>query len=304
VEDSWYVFSEALAYFINKNSDWLRATVVVTPGLTGNIEVMQEKPDEYIAVDCTAVWTAFTQPGEFSQERGVYDKVRFIANATSQTELWVTLDPDIKTIADFVGKKVDVAREGSTNLRTHLRILQEYGILDKVTLLYSGYGGGKDYLKDGLADISMLLFDHIYPAGFSKGAFITDLETKGPAYYIGMDRDILLKLAKEGYGVLPVRVPPGALGGNQQPEALWANCDVTFFAADERMDEDIVYEVTRIICETAGQWDTWHPQGRHMVMPFIAAIPAIFDESMVHPGTAKYYEENDIKIKLLADLLG
>ena len=39
VGDPWYVLSEALAYFLNHNSKWLRATVVATPGITGNYEM-------------------------------------------------------------------------------------------------------------------------------------------------------------------------------------------------------------------------------------------------------------------------
>ena len=30
--DGWFVLSQALAYFINKQSDWLRVEVVATPG--------------------------------------------------------------------------------------------------------------------------------------------------------------------------------------------------------------------------------------------------------------------------------
>ena len=32
--DPWFVLSQALAYFVNKQSDWLRLEVVATPGVT------------------------------------------------------------------------------------------------------------------------------------------------------------------------------------------------------------------------------------------------------------------------------
>ena len=88
------------------------------------------------------------------------------------------------------------------------------------------------------------------------------METRGPIYYVGFDRDILLQLREKEFATLPAKVPAGALDPKTQPKALWAYNDPTFWIADERMDPKVVYEVTRIIWETpAEEWAKWNPMG-------------------------------------------
>jgi len=300
VGDPWYVLSEALAYHINHESDWLRATVVATPGLTGSYELLYNDPLKYIGVGevCNHFWMPIDPYGK---AHNYYDKGRFIATCTSLSYLWATYDKEIKTMQDFAGKTVDVNRKAAANTIDQLVILEAAGVLDKVKLAYSGVGGGAKSIKDGLVDITNMLFDHVYPAGMSKGAFITDMETKGPIYYIGHDPAVMDKLnAEKRLAGFAVRVPPGALG-KTQPTELYAHAYPSFWFADERMDEDIVYEVTRVIWESAGKWATWHPQGAHMTETFIPA--SSIDPKLTHPGAKKYYDEHDVEVVSLVDLL-
>jgi len=300
VGDPWYILSEALANFINKKSDWLRATVVATPGLTGVYELARKNPKVYMgAVDpCNFV---HMQRDPYGKAHDYYNQMRFISVGASMTWLWVTYDDSIKTPEDFIGKKVNVGRKAAARTPDEVAVLKAWGVLDKVKLIQSGYGGAKRNLKDGLVDIACIIFDHIYPTTFSKGAFITDLETKGPIYYIGMDSDMIDKIRMEGPGgIIAARVPAKSLDPATQPKDLWAGGFPTFFGADMRMDPAVVYEVTRVIFESAGEFSKWHPQGRHFTKDF---IPSVLDVKYIHPGAKKYYDDNNIKIKNLSDML-
>jgi TRAP transporter TAXI family solute receptor len=303
VGDSWYVLSQALANFINNGSTWLRAEVAATPGLTANFEMLGDKPQEYIAVGNLGSFLLYKKPGEFTQKRGIYDKARFIANANSQTVLWVTYDKNIKGHQDFVGKRVNTHRHGAAIADDLAAILNAWGVLDKVKISRTAWGEGTDLLADGLVDIMALPVDHVYPASFKKGGNIAKLEAKKPIYYIGMeDSEMLDRLRDQGHATVPIKVPAGALDPKTQPTALWAFGDPVFFMADERMNEDVVTEVTRIICESAGKWGSWHVQGAHMTIEFIPAMP-FKDVSLVHPGAMKYYKQHGIKVVDLASLL-
>ena len=299
---AWYPTCQALAKFINEKSDWLRAEVVSTAGITGNVDMVKEKPKQYIGI------SSFThihyRPGHaWGEKRGTYTGGRFIANATSMTQCVVGYDSNIKTIQDLAGKIVDVGRKGAANTPDHKAILEKYGVLDKVKFVYTGYGGGANKLRDGLVDVTFMMFNHIYPRKFSKGGFIEKLETRGPIYYVGFDRDALLQLREKEYAILPVRIPAGALDPKTQPKALWAFTDPTFFMADKNMDEDVVYEITRIIWETpAEEWAQWNPMGAHMNEKFKPAMPSL-KLYKAHPGAKKFYDEHGIELKDLADLL-
>lgn len=244
-----------------------------------------------------------THPGDpWGEARGAYAGERFIANATSMTQLIVTYDAKLKAIGDLVGKIIDVGRKGAANTPDMKAILKAYGVLDNVKLNYTGYGGGANALRDGLVDATFLIFNHIYPRKFSKGSFIEQLETRGPVYYIGFDEDVLLSLRDQGHATLPVRVPAGALGKTQTVD-LWAWDDPTFFFADEKMSPEIVYEVTRIIWETpAEEWARWNPMGEHMTKEFKPAMPSL-KLYQAHPGAKKFYDEHGVQLRDLAELL-
>lgn len=300
VGDPWYVLSEASAYFINHGSEWLRATVVATPGITGNVELAMRSPNEYLyAMDMSNF--IHMQKDPYGKAHNYYNKSRFVSIQSSLTFTWVTFNKNIKTGKDLVGKTVGIKRKAAPYF-AEVGILRHWGVLDKVKLVHSGFGEAVNDLKDGLMDVAHMTFDHIYPAGFSKGAFITDLETKGPVYYISTAPEIIKEMYKEGIGPdIAVRIPPGMLDPKTQPNEVWCHSGAIFLSADERMDPDIVYEVTRVIWESAGKWDTWHPQGKHMTKDFIPASP--IDLKFVHPGAKKFYDEHKIRVKNLGDLL-
>ena len=102
---------------------------------------------------------------------------------------------------------------------------------------------------------------------------------------------------------MPVWVPAGALDPKTQPEGLWAFGDPSYFMADEKMDPEVVYEVTRIIWETsAEEWAHWHPMGAHMTERFKPAMPSL-KHYKAHPGAKKFYDEKGIKLVDLAEEL-
>ncbi len=210
---------------------------------------------------------------------------------------------NIRTIEDLAGKIVDVGRKVAANPPDHKAILESYGLADKVKYVYTGYEGGAAKLKDGLVDVSFIIFNHIYPQKFSKGGLIDKLATRGPVYYIGFDQKKLLALREKEFATLPIRIPAGALDPKTQTKELWAYNDMTFFMADKSMDVEIVYEVTRIIWETpAEEWAKWNPMGANMTKKFKPAMPSL-KLYKAHPGAKKFYTENNIKLKDLAELL-
>jgi len=302
-EDAWYPFSQALSKFINEKSKWLRAEAVSTAGLSGNFDMVKEMPEKYIGI------SSFSQihyrPGhEYGDKRGAYTGDRFIATATTMTQCLAVFDPKLKRVEDLAGKVVRVGRKGAANTPDHMAVLKAYGVLDKVkNIVYTSFGGGVNMMMDGQVDAAFLLFNHIYPFTFSKGSMIDKLETKAPAYFIGFDRDKLLKLMDQEFAVLPVRVPAKSLDPVRQPNEIWAFNDPTFFIADEKMDPDIVYEVTRVIWETpTEEWTKWHSMGAHMTPVFKPAPPSL-KLNPLHPGAKKYYDEKGVKSQDLVELL-
>ena len=163
--------------------------------------MVKENPKKYIGISSFS--HIHYRPGHaWGEKRGFYTGGRFIANGTPNTQLFVTYDKNLKTVRDLAGKTVDVGRRGAANTPDHTAILESYGVLDKVKLVYTGYGGGADKMKDGLVDTTMILINQVYPHTFSKGGYIEKLETRAPIYYIGFDEDTLLALREKEYATI------------------------------------------------------------------------------------------------------
>jgi TRAP transporter TAXI family solute receptor len=301
VGDPAYPLSEALAYYINKDSEWLKATAVATPGLTANHELAQKEPDKYIAMGVTTTWEWSAREAKWDY----YKQLRWMGLVMPYTYLWVTYDENVKTMQDFAGKRVNIKRKGASDTPSVEEILKRSGVYDDVaTYEYAGFGGNRNNLKDGLVDVAMTIPTHVLPAAFSKGSFIEELETKGPLYYISMPKDILTEMAalpfEEQFGFQVINIYPGALGGTQS-EVITGALELVFFAADERMPEDVVKEVSRVIWERAGQFGTWHPMGQNITKEWLTAY--MYSPDLMHPATVKFYEEEGVEINDIKDLL-
>ena len=135
--DSWFVLSQALAYFVNKQSDWLRLEVVATPGVSAGAEIASKDYEKYIFI--SPYYGLKTNPS--LKRINYYDKERIIGFCTGNVWLWITYDKDLKTAQDLVGKKVFTGRPGGARLVFETAVLNEQWILDNVKLLKGGYGG-------------------------------------------------------------------------------------------------------------------------------------------------------------------
>lgn len=291
--DSWFVLSQALAYFVNKQSDWLRLEVVATPGVSAGAEIASKDYEKYIYI--SPYFGMKLNPK--SKRIEYYDKERIIGFCTGNVFTWITYDDKIKTAQDLVGKKVFVGRPGGARTHFEQAVLEELGVLDKVKLLHGGYGGARNALRDGLADVAVMNFDYILPAGFKKGAFIEDLETRKPIYYINlMPPELQLKL-----GMVPVKIYAGAMDKNTQKEAVYASIDAIYWCADERMDPAVVREVTRILYANAGKFSSWHAQGASITKESVSTY--VISEKQMHPAAVEFYQEAGAKIKPLGELL-
>ena len=291
--DPWFVLSQALAYFVNKQSDWLRLEVVATPGVSAGAEIASKDYEKYIYI--SPYFGMMLNPK--SKRINFYDKERIIGFCTGNVWTWVTYDKNIKTAQDLVGKKVFVGRPGGARLHFEQAVLKELGVLDQVKLLNGGYGGGRNAVRDGLADVAVMNFDYIMPAGFKKGGLIEDLETRKPVFYINlMPPELQLKL-----DMVPVKIYAGAMDKKTQKEAVYASIDAIYWCADARMDPAVVKEVTRILYANAGKFSSWHAQGAGITQE---SIPTwVISEKHMHPAAVEVYKESGIKIKPLLDLL-
>ena len=100
----------------------------------------------------------------------------------------VTVDPDIKTVADLKGKNVSIGAAGSGVYFNAIDVLGAYGLTENdIKPTYQSFGDSANALKDGKIDAAFIV------AGAPTNA-ITDLATTKDVGLVSLDDDHIAKL--------------------------------------------------------------------------------------------------------------
>lgn len=88
-----------------------------------------------------------------------------------------------------------------------------------------------------------------------------------------------------------------------QPEMLYAGSYTGYLGADVRMDDEVVYEATRIVYEHAvkGDFTKWHFVGQNVTPEYFPTWSYSADN--MHKAATKYFNDNDIPINNIQDLI-
>ena len=299
--DMWYVLSHALTTFINERSDWLTADVVATAGVTDNTRLlMGEEELRGTHVNVTML------PGATVWGEGEYLPLQ-IGMLVMLNETFVTLDPNIKTLADFSGKTVVLPRDAPDSYGWIFRNMLDLAGATNYSLMHGGIDARLTPLRDGAAEVGVLPFDFYYPNEFALSSSLMELGARGNLYFpnqgnISENLNIVTQACVTdpfvGDKALPpmgMVAPAGSLGATQTEDMVYVSTPV-YWSAGTEMPEDVVYEITRILYEAAqnGDFVPYHAMGKGITADFLT-MSFWADEQerrdMFHPGALKFYDE-------------
>ncbi len=290
-----YVMSFALADIINKTHPWLQLRGIETTGIAENVKTMaaeaERRPNTVIFANAGAVHQSKVADPPYDVP---YDTLRAIALFNPARLFWVTLDSNLKTPRDLVGKKVGLFPSGSpSNIQWQAMAQYGFGVdPEDIDWVYTPLGPGMDSLADGRMDATWALAS---PAPLNTPVFpLEKLMAVRDVYFVGFSEDGA-KASREntGYPTYVARVPAGTYTPGQLE--LFAHIQLLSWWADVEMDDDIVYEITKAIYENVDKFADYHALGKTMTQTSIAEIGA---EKTFHPGAVKFYKEKGIKIGL------
>lgn len=191
-------------------------------------------------------------------------------------------DSGIKTFADLNGKKIGKPTLTGSSTPMIDMLYQAYGV-DVKTLKETpaSHAENIDALKDGVVDA-------IFVAGGVPMAGITDLITSKNIRFLDIDVDLLKPyMSKDNYFDI-LTIEPNTYDKQTEPVNLMT-VDV-LLAVNEKLDDDLVYEITKALNENVDEMTLIHKDGaqwnrensinlyKKNVVPF-------------HPGAARYYDE-------------
>ena len=196
----------------------------------------------------------------------------------------VTMNPDIKTVADLRGKKVSIGATGSGVNFNAFDVLKAYGMtVDDIDPQYLDFGDSAEGLKDGKIDAAFVV------AGAPTVA-ISDLSTSGKVYLVGFDKEHTDKLIADCPYYSTYTIKKDVYGTPADVDTVAVAAVVL---ARNDVSEDAVYNFMTATFDNLAELSKAHAKGKELSLEFASSITDV----PYHPGAVKYFAEHDITVK-------
>jgi len=285
-----HALAVGLTDLLRKHSDWLRSTAEKAWG-TDILKLWHRDPKRK-ETGIGNMMSANLWLGK--NKEGITDvKPLVVCRNGEFANPWVTRDPNIKTVLDFVGKRVAIGKLGSGLGTNYEQLFRALGIWDKVKVAPMLWNQSKTAFLDGTVDVAYV------SAGLGKGTAIPNpaameiaVSTK-PFHVIGVRKEWVDKVRATGYPLNAVLLPAGVLGKNQ-PQPLLTEGYTSHWYASVEVPEDVVYELLRVTWDHADELGKYHAVHKLLGKENLAKVS--HSESEFHPGAAKFFKEKGVKM--------
>ena len=279
---TYYAFGGVLGQYI-KNNAGIDVTVVSTDGSKANIESIDSGDYQLGTVQSDVMAYAWAGSRSF-EANGKIDSFRVVAGLYAEAVQLVTMNPDIKSVADLKGKSVSIGAPGSGVYFNAMDVLAAAGLTENdIKAQYQSFADSTDALKDGKIDAAFIV------AGAPTAA-ITELCTTNSAYLVPIDGDIAAKLMADCAFYTSYVIPAGTYAG-QTEDVTTVTVKATLIVAASASEDD-VYNLTKAIFDNVDAIAAENGEGKELsIENATSGMAAPF-----HAGAAKYFAEKGVTV--------
>jgi hypothetical protein len=281
----FYPLGGGMAKIISKNIPYAEATAEVTTASVDNCKLLGVRKTELALVSVDAAVDAYRGTGMFKEKL----PLRTIAVVFQNSMHIVSLGgKGITKLSDLKGKRVSIGSPGGATEVWTLRILEAQGLDPNKDIKKERLGAAESAgaLKDGKVDA------YFFGGGYPTSS-ITDVAASPGLKMVLIPHDEVIPKMREkngpiySKGIIPEKTYPG------QETAVAVSIAWVLFLCHEKMDEKVVYDVTRTLFEFKSELVAIHPEARHLRLETQAGeSPLPF-----HPGAMRYYKEKGLAVK-------
>ncbi len=276
---TYYGYGSVLAQYVSSKTD-LSVTAVVGNGSQANIEDLDSGAVQLGFCQSDVMSYAYSGTNLFA-ETGAVDSFSVVAALYMEQVQIVTMNSDIKTVADLKGKTVSIGVSGSGVYFNAIDVLGVYGMTESdITPVYQNFGDSAESLKDGKIDAAFIV------AGAPTTA-ITDLSTGGQVYLVSIDDEHIDQLIAKSPYYSAYTIPAATYGMPEDAKTVAIGAVVL---ARDDVSEDAIYTFVSTIFENAA--DIQHGKAEELNLEFASSITDV----PYHPGAAKYFAEKGITV--------
>ena len=280
---TYYAFGGVLGQYI-KNKAGIEVNVVSTDGSKANIESIDSGDYQLGTVQSDVMAYAWAGSRSF-ESNGAINSFRVVGGLYAEAVQLITMDPNVKSVADLAGKSVSIGAPGSGTYFNAMDVLGAAGLTEAdIKPQYQSFADSTDALKDGKIDAAFIV------AGAPTAA-ITELCTTNDAYLVPIDGAVADKLMADCPFYTSYSIPAGTYKG-QDADVSTVTVKATLIVSASASDDD-VYNLTKAIFDNVDAIAAENGKGKELsVDNATSGMSAPF-----HAGAAKYYAEKGVTVE-------
>jgi len=279
---TYYGYGGVLGQYIKSNAG-IDVTVVSTDGSKANIQGIAAGDYQLGLVQSDVMAYAWEGTRSFESE-GKEDSFRVVAGLYAEAVQLVTMDPEIKSVADLAGKSVSIGAPGSGVFFNAMDVLAAAGLSEvDINPQYLSFGDSTDGLKDGKIDAAFIVAGAPTPA-------ITELCTTNSAYLVPIDGNVAADLMASCPFYTVYTIPAGTYAG-QTEDVQTVTVKATLIVNADASEED-VYNLTAAIFDNIDAITAEHGKGAELSLENATTGMA----APFHAGAAKYFAEKGVNV--------
>lgn len=267
-----------------KSAAGINVTVVSTDGSKANILGIDAGNYQLGTVQSDVMAYAWEGSRSFESE-GAMDSFRVIGGLYAEAVQLVTMNPEIKSVADLAGKKVSIGAAGSGVYFNAIDVLNAAGLTEEdIVPQYQSFADSADALKDNKIDAAFIVAGPPTPA-------ITELFTTNTAYLVPIDGEVADKLLKDCPYYTVHSIPANTYAG-QTEEVKTVTVKATLIVSTSASEDD-VYKLTKAIFDNIEAITAAHAKGAELSIENATSGMTV----PFHAGAAKYFAEKGVTVE-------
>lgn len=278
---TYYGFGSVLAQKVSDVTS-TNVTAITSGGSAANIDAI-DIGDAQLGFSQSDV-LAYAYAGERTfEEIGAIDSFSIVAPLYMEQVQIVTLNPDIKTVADLKGKAVSIGAAGSGVYFNAIDVLGAYGLTeDDIKPTYQSFADSAEDLQDGRIDAAFVV------AGAPTTA-ITSLAASKSVYLISLDEEHIDALIEASPFYSKAVIPADTYG--MPEDATTVAVSAVVIASNDVADVD-VYNFLCGVYENLDDLAKVHDKANELSLEFASSFVGV----PYHAGAVQYFADKGIEV--------
>lgn len=280
---TYYGFGSTFATYISNNTG-VNITAVTSGGSQTNIEMVDGDEQQLGFVQSDVMDYAYNGTRLFVDAKGNPAPLTGFSTLAAlymeQVQI-VTLNPDIKSVADLEGKYVSIGVSGSGVYFNAIDVLGAYGLTEEdINPVYQNFDNSVESLQDGKIDAAFIV------AG-APTTSIVQLATSNDVYLVSLDQEHIDALIESSPYYSAYTISKDVYGTDE--DCTTVAISAVLIGADD-LDPDVAYTIVYTLFQNSDKIS--HAKASEMSVEFGASITSV----PYNEGAARYFSEQGFEV--------